>query len=522
MRRRIPRWAAAGLHAALMLVTAWLLAQLYLRHTNTLARNGRWLSSKVDLHYGILGAVSFLTTRSALHRNRLDLGKWHGYQELLYREPVVLEALELRVRLPRPGYVVALFDQSDAGFQGLRLSSDPGFPSACLAGTESGGFTRREPLSREPLDDRWHQLALRARDGSYDVTLDGRALGRCGAASRTPGRVGVRGSAARAVWVDDVSIRDARAGAVVVERFDNPRGARPALGLALAAVAALHGLARWARARGARAGPPAAALHIALLGVAGLALALELAVLGGRHPRRVDLAAQLNRIEDEPAVRARLRLIPRERPPGLRRLLWIGGSQTWGSGARRADQAWVARLEQALNRGARGGARYQCISAGIPAWDLPRLFELYRDEWLDLRPDVVGVVAGHNDRDPARFREALERLVELNRRHGIHTVFVPEPNTTESRRGIGRLYALHEVMREVARGRRIPLLEVHDYLVARRDDGFLWWDRVHLAPFGHALMAQRLYDQRARLLRAPAPRLRPELDQDAARAPGRG
>lgn len=158
----------------------------------------------MGLDYGILGAVSFLTTRTALHRAKLDLGVWHGYQEVVYAEQVVLERLELRFQLVRAGYVVVLHEKREDGFLGVRLSRSEGLPSACLHGEGSGRFERLEPLAVAPLEDRWHEVAIRADGERYHVELDGEPIGSCGAPSGTPARFGVRGSAAKKIYVDDV------------------------------------------------------------------------------------------------------------------------------------------------------------------------------------------------------------------------------------------------------------------------------------------------------------------------------
>ena len=59
--------ARASLPVLLALLAASVLQTLALRLGNTLHANGRWESTKVGLDHGILGAVSFVATRTALH-----------------------------------------------------------------------------------------------------------------------------------------------------------------------------------------------------------------------------------------------------------------------------------------------------------------------------------------------------------------------------------------------------------------------------------------------------------------------
>ena len=75
---------------ALGLCATTLLAETWANRHDTLARNGRWISGKVGLARGVMGAVAFMTTRRPLSRNRLDLGSYFGFQEVLYSEPLDL------------------------------------------------------------------------------------------------------------------------------------------------------------------------------------------------------------------------------------------------------------------------------------------------------------------------------------------------------------------------------------------------------------------------------------------------
>ena len=466
----------------------------------------------MGLDYGILGAVSFLTTRTALHRARLDLGVWHGYQELIYGEPVVLERLDLRFRLARPGYLVALHEKRDDGFLGVRLSRSEGLPSACLVGNGEGGFAQREPLDVAPLDDAWHELTVAAEGDRYRVDLDGTDVGTCGTPAGTPVRFGVRGSAAKKIYVDDVRVIHAASDEPIVEDFANHREEWRVRGAALAAVLAVYVsvLAIGRRRRRAEGVSPHVALvaaHGVLLLCAGLAWATEVLYLGRLHPGEVDFAGYENRIEYESAVTKRLAaaISPGPAAPGVRRILAVGTSQTWGSGAPEESDTWVARVERGLNESARPGERFEVINTAIPGLDGPSLLPIYMEQWLVWQPEAVVIDLGNNDRDAVKLAASLEVFVDLHEERGIRTVFIPEPNTVENRGSLKKLEARHDAMREVAGRRGIPVIEVHQPLVERRDEGFLWWDRVHLTAFGHRLFAETVLAEREKLLGGSAP-----------------
>jgi lysophospholipase L1-like esterase len=502
LRSAAAPWLA---HSLLAVVTAVLLQTLVLELGNTLHRNGRWISSKVDLAYGILGSVSFLTTRTALQRNRLDLGVWHGAHEILYFEPIRLDALAFDFRLRRSGYLVAVFNKSDTHFDGVRLSRDPDYPSVCLSGNAQGEFTGRRDLEVRSLRARWHHLELRAADGVYEVFLDGKRIGACGAQVAEPRWVGFRGSGTKKNQVDNVVIQARHPSATIRERFENRRHAGSTFGAILAGVFAVHAVVLAAtRIRRRRSGvalhPYLATTHGVLLSIAVLLLAADWLYFWRLHPKQVDFHGYDNRIEGEGAIVARLEAWPRPKAPGVRRLLLVGGSQTWGSGAARAEETWAARLEAMLNAEAEPGDRYECIAAGIPAYTARRLYDLYVSDWVGLEPDVVVLDLGHNDRDFDEFEEYLEKFVAFNRAREIRTVFIPEPNNTESRKSLHKLHARHDRMRTIGRARGVTLIEMHQALVEQRDRGFLWWDRVHLTSYGHQLFAAELFAKRSALL----------------------
>ena len=502
----ISRVTSAVIHGILVLAVALVVQGLVLRRGNTLHDNGRWDSSKVELAYGILGSVAFLTTRTALHANRLDLGVWHGYHELLRSDPVRLGALEARVRLRGPGYLVAVFGSDSDGFDGVRVSSDPAFPAACLRGAPDGGFRSVELLDQPLLDASWHALSLETDGASYRVRVDGRSIGSCGRIAAQPAAVGFRSGAQDHAEVDDVVIRALDSGLPWSEDFANHRNALLIAVAALLGVLALHALvllltARSRRRQGLSAAPYVLTTHLVLLCATALAWGADLFFLSPRHPDEVDFRGRATTFERKSDVVARLREeVALPKPEGVVRILALGGSQTWGSGARTRADTWFEQLEALLNGAAPDGVRYEVVSAGIPAYTASQAYELYEREWIDLDPDVVLVNAGHNDRDAAVLAKWVRRIAQLGAERGIRTVVVPEANSVENRSNLDPLLERHSALLGMAGDLGLPVIETHDWLVERRDQGFLWWDRVHLTPFGQRLLARRLFDERERLL----------------------
>ena len=504
--------AGLALALALGLAAAASLQTLALQLGHTLHAGGRFESTKVGLDHGILGAVSFVATRTALWRNRLDLGAWHGYHELLLREPLTPERISLRFRLREPGWLALLVQRTESRFDAVRVSRDPDFPAACLAGTAAGAFTAKTPLPQPALDPGWHALAVE-RDGAvFRVSVDGAALGACGEALGRPARVGLRGSAADHVEVDDLHVESSSPARVVDEDFANHRHAGPLAAGALALVAAVNAAVVGASARARRAsGAPLAlylvAANLVLAAAGSLALLADVLYFGRIHPERIDFRGFENRIEYVGQIAPRLaERYPLAPPaPGVRRIVVLGTSQTWGSGAARPEDVWVTRLEALLQRTAAPGERFELIDAGLPGETSAELEKLWRERWVAWQPELALVNLGNNDRDAETLARNVERIVALNAERGIRTVLVPEANSTESRsaRSLRGLEAKHDALRALAARHGLVVVEVHRPLEDARDDGFLWWDRVHLTSYGQERLAALLFEARERWLSPP-------------------
>jgi len=104
---------------------------------------------------------------------------------------------------------------------------------------------------------------------------------------------------------------------------------------------------------------------------------------------------------------------------------------------------------------------------------------------------MVVINLSNNDVDIDMFVSNLQNMIEISVRAGIQPIFVLEANSVEN---IGnQLIAKHEVMRRVGAAHNVPVIDMHAYLSKKYDQGFLWWDFIHLTDFGQELVAEKLY-----------------------------
>lgn len=481
----------------------------------TLAGSGHWVSTKATLARPVMGAQSFLRGRQAVERKRLNLGAWFGYQEVLYHRPVAMQEVDFEFLLYPEAYACLVFDVTERGFAGVRLSLSERFPSQFFAASPIGEFTSRVPISPPPLRPREWSRA-RAAFGPDGVTLkvDGREAGRFPAALARGQVFGFRGGR-RISLVRDVVVRTRGADPLrpAFTRHESFLGlGEPGrAALAFLAVAAANGWA-YLVARRIRPGrrPRALALGTILTNGVGTALALlflgYLALTAGRYPA-LDRALRASEQQWREATADDIRAEIRRRygapaPPGTQRVLFLGTSQTWGAGAARPGETLVEVTERLMNDA--GGPRRQCVNGGISAGDSTLLLELLETEWLALRPSAVVVNLGNNDADPALLAANVERMARLALAAGASPVLVLEPNSTEDPAGEQAiLRANHEALRGVGARLELTVVDMHDHLAGLADRGFLWWDSVHLTSFGQRLFAQRLAPELERVLETP-------------------
>ena len=516
-----------ALQAALLAAIALLVTDAALYRTNTLHANGRWKSAKLELEQGVIGAVATLVTRAPLATNGLDLGAYHGFQELWLDESRPVRELEFSFRADAPAYLDVLFGPDRQRVAGVRLSGHPEFQSLRFDTAAGGEFLEREPLSlRSRLETgRWIRVELRFGAESVELRVDGEAAASLPAAPVQA--LGFRGSAAGPL-LDDVAVRF-DAGPALLEDFANRRGRLPlfaAVATGLVALAALGRalLQRWRGLDARRA-------QLAVLTGCGVTLvcvamfaALDRVYLSRLYPHdypALSAHGYPNRIEAlgraTQRIAREIAALPRD---ASFRILLIGSSQTWGAGARRRDENWASVLERELET---RGPDVAVVDAGISGLRAAQLLELFRRDWQRMEPDLVVVDLGHNDAANREFSGALEGFAGECRQRGTQLVLVLEPNSSE----VGtQIEERHALMRRVAGEQRIPVVDMHAYLAERRESGHLWWDRVHLTSYGQRLFGKQLarelepyLERRRASQRNEAPAARPAPTPGSGRQP---
>jgi lysophospholipase L1-like esterase len=501
--RSRPAGAIAAIYVLSTALAAGVICESVLHRRNTLHNNGAWLSSKVELEKGVIGAVAYVLTRPALAMNVLNLGAWLGHQEVLLRQRVTPRRVEFDFRLEDDAYLVFVFNKHANGYAGFRISRNTRFENISFSATAGGRFLDRQHIEPGALDDGWRHAVIEF--GEKDVTLgvDGIVAGRWEGTVAHEQQVGFRAGGVPA-RVDNVEIDSGDPLGVFRESFAGRHGWPQVLLAVALGLILLDGLLLafvMARRRGAIA-PRIfylTILHVSIFVGGGLYYLTDFFVLSQRYAPPSDYRGYVNTIESPMEVRQRLReTYPASPVDDTVRILFIGTSQTWGAGARTEDDTFVRRIERALNERATSPQRYECINAGISGTDSSDLLRYYREEWIDWNPRAVVVNLATNDTRPDVLGSNLGEFLSLNRVRGIRTLLVMEANSAEQERK--HLLLNHAAMRHVAADHPISIVSMHTHLAGRCDAGFLWWDFVHLTSAGHEIVAERILPELARLV----------------------
>lgn len=489
-----------AVNAILLLVTCTIAVSARDMRNNSLAKHPDWRSTKVGLARFVMGAAAYVSDQRPLTRNRLGLGEWFGFQEVMYARALDLKQLDATVRFEPDGYVYVIYDARDDGFSALRLSARRDLPNASLRGSPVGGFTSVTPLtlSASVAANVNHSVRVRFEPDTARVFVDGTPAGSFARRSG-PQRIGFRGGQ-RAVWVDEVTLRLAD-GSTIRESFANTahRAVRVlalfgAAGVLLVIVG--MGMQQWLSIDVRMIG---LWMVLGLVGLATLASgAYAYEFFKPRLYRRADADAKqgesawLGSVRDKILAQLR-RDYPETAGADVYRIVFLGSSQTWGAGATTPDDVWVHQLEGLLNREGLK-RRVECVNGGVLGFVSPQVVQMERD-LLPLHPQAIVINLSNNDKDTVAFRANLDSMVTMAKQANIAVVLLQEANSPEQRvvdNPNGDLAPKHRVVADVGKAEGVPVIDMHSYLASKNDTGMLWWDFVHLTSYGQRLLAEKL------------------------------
>lgn len=495
--------------AIAQIVLGLLVARAYVDSHHTLYNNRRWTSTKTTLDGGIIGAQSFVFNLQTLAGGRLDLSAWFAHQEVVSNDEFDPRSVEVELSISRDADLTVQFGRSEHRYTGLRLSSSERFPPALLLATPEGEFLKKQEFRqlRRARPGRIHRLRIDFDDGPgerFTVYLNDQRLKSFRRPVARPMRIGFRGGA-RPALVHSVRVTD-RDGGVWLEEFERPANWRLAYALSVSGVLLSSLLLFLILRRVIAVSDRRLILHFLMFSIVLLVVAaLFIAFVWRRSTFYPNATERLEQRQAAYADAGAERMLERIRneaspdpAPGIQRLLFIGSSQTRGSGATDAEHTLVRQTERLLNARA-GTRRFECLNVAVRAYKMRHMSTDFQQHWVDSGATLAIVNAGYNDRrtEPEVWQRSLRALIAAAEEAGIQLVLIPE--ATSVVRPWPALERMHRSVRQTGARAGLPVIEMQSHLRQRADDGFLWWDWVHLTSFGQRVFAERLVDELVRL-----------------------
>jgi lysophospholipase L1-like esterase len=183
------------------------------------------------------------------------------------------------------------------------------------------------------------------------------------------------------------------------------------------------------------------------------------------------------------------------------RVVFLGTSQTWGSGAERISETFVARCHRLLAQEL-GDISVETYNASISGSNSTELLGKYAESWRFSQPDLLLINLSNNDQRPDTLTANLRSLAHLARAAGGRVVFLLEPNAAEvEHRG---LQEKHSAIQRLGQELRVPVWNVDAYLSSDPvyDSGMMWWDKVHLTSYSQDVVAEWLAPQMLAMIRS--------------------
>ena len=180
-------------------------------------------------------------------------------------------------------------------------------------------------------------------------------------------------------------------------------------------------------------------------------------------------------------------LLPQQIPQ-LKRVIFLGSSQTEGEGATKVENIWTSRVCEHLKKKSKDLICLNLAKKGSRA-----ILMLDALGAQNIGPnDLVFFNMGNNDRIRENFEGALLRMLNLIKRSQAHFFIIYEPNNPQV--NSSKLATNHQTIAEVCKTKNWPCFDMHRYLMRSEfyDSGHMWQDHVHATKYTHRLMAEAL------------------------------
>lgn len=470
-----------NLFLATALVSAYF---FYLSWINTLYRSNNWTSSKTRMEKGLMGAWSFMLTHRSLTYNHLDPGTWHGYQELFLQKNPEMGSVTFNFKLTDYSYFTVYISRQSDTLSGFRISNDPEYPSAFLKVVDYR-FIEKDPFRTAVIPGKWNSCSIRCDSDKVFFKINDTCIKTLPMPVEGKAVLGFRGSG-RSTLLDDVRIRNHEGREVFYDDFGLKHSHRLIFSLIFIGLNLLYLLLFKFR--------KTILMVMIYLAAFTFSFSLFYQFYGQTlYPKKWMIKWQNKVTSIEEIKDVHRRLLDSYFTPDQQdkfKIILLGTSQTWGAGASSENRTFARRFEKELREYCHN-QDISVMNAGVSGPNSSYILSFYKKYWIKVKPDFCIINLCNNDGGSPDFKANLEEFVKLNSSRQIETVFIPEPAAIYN----DELIENHSIMKNVAEKYGISMVVMGPYLQEHHDDGFLWWDFIHLTDYGQELFTKKLFDE---------------------------
>lgn len=483
-----------------------------------------------------MGSWNFFSQTQPLNGNHLNLGAWHGFQEVITQESFDFNQAEFNLLLKNQAYLFFYYRLSDGQKLAIKLSNQPQ-DSACLEIDGQGKFENRTPLPELELPtNQWLTVSLIKNANQVELKVNGQEFS-CpldfseplveGATKNSRTAIGFRGSLNEAL-IDEIKLTEADQ-TVFKENFSGQKLTIPLIGVIFATLLIGQIIASKVLIKRKKSDSDSRQVAFGLI-LFQLMILLSVVIsyfyllffFTGNYPSLESVFSRLKKqeaawVDDEISTLSQKIVADHQAETGEKVML-VGSSQTWGAGASSLDTTFGHRLEELLNQqlaesdasgshsaqvlGISTDQPIKVINTGISGTTSNDLLAEYKKHWLALAPKVTIINLANNDDyfgvTKDQFSANLQEFIDLNKEKQIKTILVVEARSNESSESESphqEVKEFQQVVKEVAAINQIPVIDLNQYLENQIDSGLLWWDFVHPTDYGHSLIAKFLLEE---------------------------
>lgn len=499
-----------------------IVTNLYLLSNNSLKNNDDWLSSKLNLEMSVMSASNFFEDTQALNQNQLNLGAWHGFQEVYTKNMFDFDQIDLDLKLQKNAYLIIHYYTDFDKKESIRLSNHSQFPTSCLVISQSGEFTRNQSFPKKIINhDQWIHIKMLIGKSSIKIIINDKTL-YCPISELKISQVGLKGGFNKS-FVDNILLKKNNQ-VIFKEDFSNTRSKSRIFFLSFVTLS----LFQLIIIKGFEKKIKQKLFSFILISLSSsILLSLLIVYLYfliffiGNYPNMHSIISNLSKNEtqwtDNEIDKIDNQVISQFTDNEHEKIIFIGSSQTWGAGASKQKNTFPALFEKLINEktmdnkqkniphkvrgqqtnkilGISTDNQMVIVNTGISGSTSSQLLKKYSDEWINLEPKVVFINLSSNDSTygipEKEFVANLEKFISINKSKNIRTIFLVEPQSIE----IERENPFHEVVKSLGKKHNILVINLHSYLEDKNDSGLIWWDFIHPTDYGHELIAKFILD----------------------------